>query len=241
MPARRVLILAGTSEARDLAAQLHEKGVHAITSLAGVTQSPLLPPGEIRRGGFGGTEGLVDYLRHNGITHLIDATHPFASNMSAHGHDAARLLSIPLLRLERPAWPLRDRWLMVGSIDEAAQVLPSQARALITTGHRGLLSFLARKDISGVIRTIEPAATPMPPHWQLLLQRPPYTVDSEVALMQANHTSHLVTKNSGGSATAAKLDAAELLGVTVVMIGRPFKPPCTVVSDVSAAVDWLGG
>ncbi len=240
MRARRVLILAGTAEARTLAEALHERGIAVISSFAGVTKDPALPPGEIRMGGFGGSPGLLAYLRDAEITHLVDATHPFALQMSTHAHEAARQLDLPLLRLERPSWPRDESWVRVHDVEAASMVLPRDARVLLTTGHRGLSSFFRRPDLSGVVRTIEPVNETIPPKWQVLLQRPPYGVEGEAALMKHHAITHLVTKNSGGDATVAKLSAARTCGIAVVMIERPVKPACDTVFGVADALDWLG-
>ena len=243
MPHSRILILAGTGEARELANALHAKGVDVVTSFAGVTKDPLLPAGEIHVGGFGGTTGFVEYLAKSKFTSVVDATHPFAAQMSRQAHEACLQLHMPLLRLERPAWNPQtgDRWQHVTSIQEAADILPTDARVLLTTGHRGLEAFLDRADLSGVIRTIEPPKTALPPHWTLLLDRPPHRLDDEMRLLESAHITHLVCKNAGGAATAAKLEAARNAGVAVVIIARPEKPKCHVISSVAEALLGIMG
>lgn len=243
MPPERILILAGTAEARALANALVALGHDVISSFAGVTQEPLLPVGEIHRGGFGGAEGLAAFLLDNGITRVVDATHPFAAQMSAHAHAACAARSVPLLRLERPAWESQagDSWLEVSSMGEAVERLPAGARLLVTTGRKGLQPLVKRPDLSGVIRTIEPPAEAMPQGWSLLLDRPPHTIDSELALMTRERVTCVLTKNAGGDATVAKLAAARQLGLTVVMIRRPFKPPCPTVASVAEALLGIMG
>jgi precorrin-6A/cobalt-precorrin-6A reductase len=226
MPLKRILILGGTRDARELAAGLLAEGFSVITSLAGVTGNPVLPEGEVRIGGFGGTEGLVRYLRDAGISTIMDATHPFAAQMSAHAADAAREADVPLLRLERPAWVEQpgDRWTSANSAAEATAVLPSGARALVTIGRKEIGAFFTRNDIAGVARMIEPPPSYVPASWRVMLERPPFTLEHERELIIHHHITHLVTKNAGGEDTAAKLQAARVLGIPVIMIERPHKP-----------------
>jgi precorrin-6A/cobalt-precorrin-6A reductase len=226
MRRERILILGGTGEARELASLLAAEGCSVITSLAGVTENPLLPEGEVRRGGFGGVPGLVDYLNKEGIALVADATHPFAWHMAVHAEAACRETGLPLLRLERPAWRAGagDRWTAVCSVVEAAASLPGGSRVLVTIGRTEIAPFLAREDISGVARMIESPGSPLPARWTLLLQRPPFTVAQERRLMREHAITRLVTKNAGGAATEAKLVAARELGVPVTMVQRPVKP-----------------
>ncbi len=226
MRPERILILGGTQDARALASALVDEGFSVITSLAGLTENPVLPRGEVRCGGFGGVQGLADYLRAEGIAAVADATHPFAQRMSEHAVAACRETGLPLLRLERPAWTAEagDRWTMVASVAEAAAALPVGARVLVTIGRKEIAPFLAREDISGVARMIEPPMVEWPPRWRLLLQRPPFSVAEERRLMEEHAITRLVTKNAGSPATEAKLMAARALGISVLMVQRPVKP-----------------
>ena len=226
MPRDRILILGGTRDARDIAAELVAAGRNVVTSLAGVTEQPMLPPGDIRTGGFGGVAGLKSYLDSKKIALVIDATHPFAAQMSTQAFEACRDSGVLLLRFERKPWAAGagDHWTSVASAAEAAATLPSGARVLLTTGRKDLEAFFARPDLSGIARMIEePAATP-PANWVILRDRPPYTVEAEARLMGENGITHLVTKNAGGSLTEAKLQAARERGIPVIMIARPTKP-----------------
>jgi precorrin-6A/cobalt-precorrin-6A reductase len=246
MPSKRILVLGGTTEAREAADALQALGHHVVFSLAGVTAEPLLPNTNIRRGGFGGVDGLVTYLRAEKTDAILDATHPFAVVMSRQAHDASHLVGVHLARLERPAWtPSNNQpWISAFSIPEAAMMLPTGARVLITTGRKDLAPFLSRHDLSGLIRTIEKPDAVLPDHWRLLQDRPPFHVEGECKLLQDNAITHLVSKNAGSHATAAKLEAARNCGVSIVMIERPFKPDCKVFSDVSTlkqhVSEWLG-
>ena len=238
MPAERILILGGTAEARELADALVAEGRDVVTSLAGVTREPILPQGGVHVGGFGGAEGLMDFLRRKSISRIVDATHPFAAQMSRHAAEACGALGLPLLRLERPAWQPVDGqvWIGVADMEGAIARIPENACVLVTTGRKGLGRLLAREDLGGIIRTIEPPDENLPPRWAVLLDRPPHRLAAELDLMQRQSITCLVTKNAGGNATSAKVTAAGQLGVTVVMIDRPFKPPCATVSTVGEAL-----
>jgi precorrin-6A/cobalt-precorrin-6A reductase len=226
MSNKRVLILGGTSDAIILAKDLLKAGFETVTSFAGVTENPALPEGEIRVGGFGGEEGLYEYLKEQSISAVADATHPFAAQISRHGFNAAERASIPYLRLERAAWtPLpADNWINVPDIESAVTALPNVARVMLTIGRKEIALFIARQDLSGVARMIERPLAELPPNWQLILARPPFTLEAERDLLYHHKTTHLVTKNAGGKLTVAKLIAARALRIPVVMVARPQKP-----------------
>jgi len=241
MQNKRILILGGTSDARLLASELIAAGHDVVTSLAGVTEAPVLPKGAVRTGGFGGEEGLYAYLRDGGFAALADATHPFAAQISRHGFSAARRAGIPYLRLEREPWmsAAEDRWIGVPAIASAVDALPSGSRVLLTIGRKEIGPFLARGDISGVARMIEKSPLPLPPNWQLILARPPFSFEDERKLLHDQHISHLVTKNAGGAQTEAKLLAARALNLPVVMIARPAKPKAPAFISASALIAAL--
>jgi precorrin-6A/cobalt-precorrin-6A reductase len=187
----------------------------------------LLPAGRVRIGGFGGPDGLARFIREESIDIIADATHPFAAQISAHGYAAAQNCRIRYVRLERPAWQAQaaDAWTSVTNAGEAAAMISFDARVLLTIGRKEISPFVARHDLSGVIRMIEPPEHPPPARWKLMLARPPFTAEQEKALMRAHDITVLVTKNAGGANMAGKLQAARELKVSVVMIGRPPKPP----------------
>jgi precorrin-6A/cobalt-precorrin-6A reductase len=226
MPSKRILILGGTSDAVILAKELLKAGHNVVTSFAGVTENPVLLEGEIRVGGFGGEEGLYEYLKAEGIDALADATHPFAAQISRHGFNAAARAEIPYLRLERAAWtPLpADNWTNVPDIASAVAALPNAAHVLLTIGRKEIASFVERQDLSGVARMIEKPPFELPPSWELLLARAPFSVDAERNLMLTHKITHVVTKNAGGKLTVAKLIAARALRIPVIMVARPQKP-----------------
>lgn len=241
MPGKRILILGGTAEARRLAERLIDAGQDVVTSLAGVTQAPQLPKGEVRRGGFGGAAGLAAYLGAGGFRAIIDAAHPFAAQISRHAASAAKACGLPIYRLERPAWVAEegDHWIGVANIAAAVAALPAGARAFLTIGRKEVAPFLARADLSGVMRMIEAPRDVPPPQWHLILARPPFTVAAETELMTQNRITHLVSKNSGGAETRAKLIAARETKIPVVMIARPPKPEAVTVASVDEAIRLL--
>jgi precorrin-6A/cobalt-precorrin-6A reductase len=239
----RILILGGTGEARELAARLVALGHKVTTSLAGRTTTPALPEGELRVGKFGGVPGLVGYLRMMAFERLVDATHPYAGLISINAVAAAQQTGIPLMRLMRPEWvePEGAGWQHVVDLHAAADALPRLATVLVTTGHEGLGDLLGRDDCRFVVRLIEPPADPLPRHARLILSRPPYTVAGETRLFRSEGITHLVTKNSGGEQTAAKLEAARDLGVQVIMVDRPVYGPAREVGTVEEAVTAIVG
>ncbi|MGA8995710.1 MAG: cobalt-precorrin-6A reductase [Nocardioidaceae bacterium] len=239
----RVLLLGGTQEARSLAASLLDEGVPVVSSLAGRVARPRLPAGEVRSGGFGGVAGLVGALA--GFDVLVDATHPFAATISRHAAQASHEAGVPLLRLSRPGWaglPGARRWHWVDSHAEAAAAARQvDGPVFLTTGRQTLDSFvpaLAHRRV--LVRVVDPVERPLPSGWSVLLGRGPYTLPGERALMTAHGVRVLVTKDSGGEHTRAKLEAAEALGLDVVVIRRP-EPTDDgeQVSDVADALRWL--
>ncbi|WP_243793037.1 cobalt-precorrin-6A reductase [Saccharopolyspora gloriosae] len=231
---RRVLILGGTGEARELAARLgDDAGVRVISSLAGRVRDPKRPEGEVRVGGFGGADGLAAWLREHAINVVVDATHPFAQVITANAVRACELAGVPLLVLRRPAWEAEPGWHLVDSMDAAAAALPGLGeRIFLSTGRQGVGRF-AHLDLRFLLRAVDPPEPPLPPHLTTLLARGPFTFGAEVALLREHRIDVLVTKNSGGPMTRAKLDAARELGVTVVMVQRPPEPraPATSVDE----------
>jgi len=238
----RILILGGTGEARELAAELVAAEADVVSSLAGRVSQPRLPGGPVRVGGFGGADGLAAFLRGEGITHLIDATHPFAAGITANAARAATDVGVPRLVLSRPAWETDPSWKTVADISEAAAAVrewPGEG-VFLTTGRRDLAVFAADDGHRFLVRAVDPPDGPVPPHMTLVLDRGPYTVERESALMRDHQISLLVTKNSGGPMTAAKLAAARDLSIQVVMVRRPPLPPCsTVVATVPEALEWV--
>jgi precorrin-6A/cobalt-precorrin-6A reductase len=238
---KKILVLAGTLDGRLLSNELLNAGYAVITSFAGVTSEPILPRGEVRHGGFGGVAGLTSYLQQQNITHIIDATHPFAAQMSFHAWQAAANFGLPMLRLQRPEWQPQqgDRWLGASNMQDAVALIARDARVLITTGRKNLETLFQRHDLKGVIRAIEPLEGDVPLGWHMVLDRPPYSVEEEIALLRKHHITHVLSKNAGGQQTVAKLNAARQLGLDVVMIKRLQKPDCATVENHSDAILWV--
>ncbi|SOX54516.1 cobalt-precorrin-6A reductase [Mycobacterium ahvazicum] len=236
----RVLLLGGTAEGRALAKVLHPD-VDVISSLAGRVPDPALPVGEVRIGGFGGVDGLKNWLREHDIDAVVDATHPFAATMTAHAAQACTELRIKHLVLARPAWEPGAAQ-VVKSDSEAAKAVASQRyeRIFLTTGRSGTKAF-AKSDAWFLIRAVtEPEKADLPRSHQVLLSRGPYDYDNEIVLMREHGIDALVTKNSGGDMTKAKLDAAAALGIPVVMVQRPPLPDGVLKADtVEQAADWV--
>jgi len=235
-----VLILGGTAEARALARALVAAGVPVVSSLAGRVRDPALPVGEVRIGGFGGASGLAAWVRAHQITAVVDATHPFASTMTAHAVDACAAAGVPLVVLRRPGWPPEPGWVWADSVPHAAALLPSLGkRAFLTTGRTSLAAF-ADLDLEFLVRCVDPPSGALPRRIRVLLSRGPFTVDGERALLREHAVDVLVTKDSGGSLTSAKLAAARAEGVQVLVVRRPPLPAgVDAVTTVEAALARL--
>ncbi|MDX3314224.1 cobalt-precorrin-6A reductase [Streptomyces sp. ME08-AFT2] len=239
-----VLILGGTTEARRLAGLLHgTPGLELTSSLAGRVASPRLPPGEVRVGGFGGTDGLTAWLRERAVDALIDATHPFAGTISFHAARAAATAHVPLLALRRPGWvPVEgDRWHEAGSLEHAARLLPALGRRVfLTTGRMGLPAFAALDELWFLVRSVDAPEPPHPPHSEILLDRGPFTLDGERELLRRHRIDVMVTKDSGGAATAPKLTAAREARLPVVVVRRPPVPEgVPEVGEPEQAARWV--
>jgi precorrin-6A/cobalt-precorrin-6A reductase len=238
----RVLLLGGTAEARALAKALHPE-VEVISSLAGRVPDPALPVGPVRIGGFGGVEGLRRWLQDEHVDAVVDATHPFAATMTAHAAQACGALRIPLAVLTRPAWDPGGA-IVVASDDDAAGTVARQrySRIFLTTGRSGVKAF-ADSAAWFLIRAVtEPDSSALPRRHRLILSRGPYRYDDELALLREHRIEALVTKNSGGDMTRAKLDAAAALNVPVVMVERPALPAgVRTVGSVDEAAEWVDG
>lgn len=238
-----VLLLGGTTEASALARLLAEAGIAATLSYAGRTEAPKPQPIPVRVGGYGGAEGLATFLRAQRITHLVDATHPFAARMSANAVAAAEAAGVPLLALTRPAWqPAEgDRWTRVRDIVGAIAALEGPARRiLLALGRMHVADFAAQPQHHYVLRFVDaPAEPPALPDHHLVIDRGPFTTEGDRALLEAHRIDLVVCKNAGGRGAEAKLVAARALGVPVLMIDRPVLPQRTEVTDPHAVLDWL--
>ncbi len=241
---QRLLILGGTGDAVELARQaMNLPGLAVITSLAGRTSAPKKLVGAVRVGGFGGEAGLVEYLKAAQIDLGIDATHPFAAQISWNAAGAARKVGIPWLMLIRPGWERlpQDDWIEVKNIAAAVTAIPASAkRIFLTIGRQQLAAFTGLTDKWCLIRSIDPPdSSILLPPGELLFDRGPFGLEQELKLLQDYRIGAIVSKNSGGDATYAKIIAARELGLPVVMVQRPVMPAGEVVTDVSAAMKWL--
>jgi precorrin-6A/cobalt-precorrin-6A reductase len=245
--ALRILILGGTSEARHLASALaHDARFDALLSFAGRTEKLADPGVPFRVGGFGGAAGLAAYLERESVDVLLDATHPFAAQISRNAAEAAALQGLPLARLEPPPWCAGpgDRWLEVPDMAAAAHTLAGATfgraplRVFLSIGRLELDAFAAAPDHDYLIRAIDPFE-PVLPRARVIAARGPFALSDELELLQREHIDVLVSKNAGTRSTRAKLDAARQLGVPVLMVARPRLPSVTPLSDVAAACAWL--
>lgn len=242
---RNLLLLGGTTEGRRLARELegHAK-IRCLSSLAGRTENPELPPGDCRIGGFGGVQGLIDYLANEKIDLVLDATHPFAGQMARHAHEACAVLGVPRAKLVRPPWGASpgDRWTMIADIAAAVahlRVHPAR-RIFLTLGRQDLAPFVSLTETRQwfLMRMVDPPpADAVLPAGQVVLGRGPFTPDDEKALMQTHGIDLLVTKNAGGA--AGKIAAAAELHIPVLMIERPPLPPGEHLDSVGAALAWI--
>ena len=247
MPAN-LLLLGGTGEAAALARRLHEAmpELALTSSLAGRTRDPLLPPGEIRIGGFGGIDGLVAYLQQQQVTLLVNATHPYATAMSAHALAAQQRSGIPLLRLLRPAWRKQtaDTWIMAAHAKGAAAICRWLGkRILLALGSQEIAAFAGSPRAHFFVRMVDAPEAPLPlDKYEVIAARGPFALADERRLLLEHNIDLVVAKNSGGEASFAKIAAARELGVPVVMIERPeasLRPGCDSVATVDEAFAWI--
>ncbi|NMG38449.1 cobalt-precorrin-6A reductase [Chelativorans sp. ZYF759] len=241
MMAYKILILGGTTEARELAARLAgEPRYETKLSLAGRTARPAGQPVPVRVGGFGGAEGLAAHLAGKGIDLLVDATHPFAARISANAAEAARVTKVPLLALRRPGWERGklDRWTEADTVAAAVVALGERTRrVLVTLGRQELAPLRAHPHHFYLIRSVDPVDPPLDlPDAQYLLARGPFGEDDERRLLIDHRIDAILSKNSGGAATYGKIAAARGLGIEVVMVRRPPKPVVPTVGTVDEAV-----
>ncbi len=240
----RVLILGGTQDAAAIAqAFADDPAIHTISSLAGRTRAPRALAGEVRTGGFGGADGLAQYLKDAQIEAVIDATHPFAAAISRHAAEACERAGVPRVQLQRQPWSAQDgdRWIEVDEVDDAARALPQHGcRAFLTIGRQEIAAFASVRHVWFLIRLIDPPAEPIAlAAFELISQRGPFDTTAEETLMRDHAIDVLVSKNSGGTATYGKIEAARRLSIPVVMIRQPPPQPGDHAADAEAACAWL--
>jgi len=239
----RALILGGTGDANRLADALVRETIDAIYSYAGRTQIPLGHSLPTRIGGFGGAVGLADHIRKERITHVIDATHPFAAEMSRHAVEACAATDVPLVALERAPWTrvTGDDWIEVADIDAAVAVLPEQrARVFLAIGRQHIAPFAARPQHAYTLRFVDAPEGALPLRdAEVIVSRGPFTLEGDRELMRSRGIDRLVARNSGGLGARAKIDAARELGLPVIMIARPALPERPRVESVEEVLAWL--
>ena len=238
----RILVLGGTTEASQLARALAEAGVDAIFSYAGRTEAPIAQPLPTRVGGFGGAAGLLAWLREQRITQVVDATHPFAAQMSCHAIVACGEARIPLLALERPAWVAQasDAWQHVPDVEAAVAALPAApAHVFLAIGRQQLTPFARRPQHRYLLRLVDAVPDLPLANAEVVLARGPFTEAGDRALMLAHGITHVVAKNAGGSGAEAKLLAARALGLSVILIDRPLIPKRASVATAAGVMDWI--
>ena len=227
-----------------MARKLAAAGLDAVFSYAGRTDAPVAQPLPTRVGGFGGIEGLKGYLSAEAITHVIDATHPFAAGMSRNASAACRAAHVPLIRLERPAWEAAqgDDWQSVPAVEDLPALLPdAPARVFLAIGKQQIGVFKAAPQHHYLLRLVDAPTEPLPlPDTAVVVARGPFDVAGDTALMRDHRITHVVAKNSGGSGARAKLDAARALGLPVLMADRPQLPEDRVAQNADEVMRWLG-
>ena len=241
----RVLILGGTADANRLAqAVANDPRIDAVLSYAGRTENPTLPPIAWRLGGFGGVAGLVDYLRAENIVRVVDATHSFAAQMSAHAVAACAVAGVPLLALERPPWQRMpgDHWIEVDDLKAAAEALgTAPRRVFLGIGRLHLKTFAAHSQHAYLVRLVDPPRAPLPlPGAEVIVARGPFDRAGDRAMLTNYRADIIVAKNAGGDSTSAKIEAARDLALPVVMVRRPFIPAREKVDTVAEVLRWLG-
>jgi precorrin-6A/cobalt-precorrin-6A reductase len=240
---RRVLVLGGTTEASLLARALADAGIDGVFSYAGRTEAPLAQPLPHRVGGFGGIDGLVSYLRTEAFTHVVDATHPFAAQMSRHAIAACTETGVPLIALERQPWTPgpQDNWTRVSDVQAAVAALPdAPCRIFLAIGRQHLEDFAAKPQHHYLLRIVDPPRQPLPlPRATALIARGPFAEADDLALMTGHAIQLIVAKNAGGVGARAKLDAARTLQLPVIMIDRPAVPERARVETVAEVLAWL--
>lgn len=239
----RALILGGTADASLLAAEIARAGLDAIYSYGGRTRAPANQPLPTRIGGFGGVSGLADYIRTEAITHVIDATHPFAAEMSRHAVEACAETGTPLIALERAPWTVMpgDNWIEVPDVSAATAALPeAPTKIFLAIGRQHIVPFATKPQHDYTLRFVDPPDAPLPFAADVIVSRGPFRLDGELEMLRARGIAWMVARNSGGDGARAKIDAARILGLPVVMIARPQLPDRLRAESVADVLQWLG-
>ncbi|WP_456727237.1 cobalt-precorrin-6A reductase [Bradyrhizobium sp. USDA 3397] len=239
----RALILGGTADANLLAAEIARAGIDAVYSYGGRTRTPADQPLPTRIGGFGGVSGLADYIRREGITHVIDATHPFAAEMSRNAVEACAQTGTPLLALERAPWikASDDTWIEVADVNAAVAALPhAPADVFLAIGRQHIAPFATKPQHAYTLRFVDPPDATLPFAADVIVSRGPFTLEGELEMLRTRGIAWIVARNSGGDGASAKIEAARRLRLPVVMISRPELPERRRVERVTDVMQWLG-
>lgn len=239
----RALVLGGIADASLLAVEIARAGIDAVYSYGGRTRAPAGQPLPTRTGGFGGVSGLADYIRREGITHVIDATHPFAAEMSRNAVEACAETGTPLIALERAPWTRapRDNWIEVADINAAVAALPEPpAKVFLAIGRQHIAPFATKPQHGYTLRFVDPPEAPLPFAADVIVSRGPFTLEGELEMMHTRGIAWIVARNSGGDGARAKIDAARVLSLPVIMISRPQLPERLRVESVAEIMQWLG-
>lgn len=226
-----------------LAAEVARARIDAVYSYGGRTRAPADQPLPTRIGGFGGVSGLADCIRRERITHVIDATHPFAAEMSRHAVQACAQTGTPLIALERAPWTKGpgDNWIEVADVTAAVAALPeTPAKMFLAIGRQHIAPFTTKPQHTYTLRFVDPPEAPLPFAADVIVSRGPFTFDGELELMRTRGIAWIVARNSGGDGARAKIDAARMLGLPVIMIARPKLPERLRVESVAEIMQWLG-
>jgi len=239
----RALILGGTADASLLAAEIARASIDAVYSYGGRTRAPADQPLPTRIGGFGGVSGLADYIRREGITHVIDATHPFAAEMSGHAVEACAETGTQLIALERAPWAKAtgDNWIEIPDVSAAVAALPeAPATIFLAIGRQHIAPFATKPQHAYTLRFVDPPEAPLPFAADVIVSRGPFALEAELEMMRTRGIAWIVARNSGGDGARAKIDAARMLGLPVIMISRPKLPERLRVESVTEIMHWLG-
>ncbi|MCK1389312.1 cobalt-precorrin-6A reductase [Bradyrhizobium sp. 1] len=239
----RALILGGTADASLLASAIARARVGAVYSYGGRTRAPADQPLPTRIGGFGGANGLANYIRSEGITRVIDATHPFAAEVSRNAVEACAQTGTPLIALERAPWTKAagDNWIEVADVNAAVAALPeSPAKIFLAIGRQHIAPFATKPQHAYTLRFVDPPEAPQPFAAEMIVSRGPFMLDGELEMLRTRGIAWIVARNSGGDGARAKIDAARMLGLPVIMIARPQLPERQRVESVAEIMQWLG-
>lgn len=239
----RALILGGIADASQLAAEIARARIDAVYSYGGRTRAPADQPLPTRIGGFGGVNGLADYIRREDITHVIDATHPFAAEMSRNAVEACAQTGTPLIALERSPWTRApgDNWIEIADVDAAVAALPElPTKVFLAIGRQHIAPFATKPQHGYTLRFVDPPEAPLPFVADVIVSRGPFTLERELEMMRTRGIAWIVARNSGGDGARAKIDAACMLSLPVIMISRPKLPERPRVENVAEIMQWLG-